>query len=75
MEKTTNAEVVKAVWFVHVVKYTAEELGRDIQETVRLLDKHGLAKQILSGYNSLHTQGLEYMAELLTDELRLVEGD
>ena len=29
-----------------------------------------MINQVLSGYRSLHTQGYEYVAELLTDLLR-----
>ena len=59
----------KAVWFVHVVRYTAEITEKSIRETTKLLEKSGLAQAILSGYESWHTQGYEYMAEMLADEL------
>lgn len=70
MSKNTHIETDKAVWLVHVVGYTASELRLSVSETVRLLDEYGLVDQVLSGYRSLHTQGYEYMAELLTDLLR-----
>jgi len=59
----------KALWFTNVVRYTSEMLGKPIKETTRLLDKSGLAQSILSGYNTWHTQGYEYMAETLAEEL------
>ena len=59
----------KAIWFTNVVRYTSEMLGKSIKETTRLLDKSGLAQSILSGYSTWHTQGYEYMAETLTEEL------
>jgi len=68
-------ETDRAVWLVNVVQFTAEELGRTVSETVRLLNQHGLVEQVLAGYKILHTQGYEYMAEMLTDELRKAEVD
>ena len=70
MSQNVRMETEKAIWLVHVVGHTAAELNMDVSETVRLLDEHGLIDQVLSGYRSLHTQGYEYMAELLTDLLR-----
>ena len=70
MSKNTRMDTDKAIWLVHVVGYTADELRLSVSETVRLLDENGLIDQVLSGYRSLHTQGYEYMAELLTDLLR-----
>ena len=70
MSRDINSEADRAVWLVHVVEHTAEELNLSVSETVRLLDEYGLVTQVLSGYRSLHTQGYEYMAELLTDLLR-----
>jgi len=66
-EAHTTAD--KAVWFVHVVRYLADEIGKSVRETVRLLEHTGLAKNIISGYDVWHTQGYEYMAEMLSDEL------
>ena len=37
--------------------------------------KYGLVEQILKGYKILHTQGYEYMAELLSDELRKAQTE
>lgn len=64
----------KAIWFTHVVRYTAETLGKPIRETVKLLEKSGLAKLLITGYDMWHTQGYEYMAEMLTEELDKQEG-
>ena len=64
----------KALWFVHVVRCTAEELGKSVRETAKLLEQSGLAKRILAGYDIWHTQGYEYMAEILAEELNRFEG-
>jgi len=73
MSRAIQRETDRAVWLVNVVQFTAEELGRPVSETVRLLNQYGLVEQVLAGYKILHTQGYEYMAEMLTDELRKAE--
>jgi putative transcriptional regulator len=60
----------KAMWYVHVVQYTSEELGKPIWETAKLLERSGLAKRIISGFDVWHTQGYEYMAEILSEKLK-----
>ena len=60
----------KAMWYVHVVQYTSEELKKPIWETAKLLERSGLAGRIISGYDVWHTQGYEYMAEILSDKLK-----
>ena len=70
MSKSSHTESDRAIWLIHCVSYTAEELGLTVSETARLLEKFGLVEQVLKGYKILHTQGYEYMAELLSDELR-----
>jgi hypothetical protein len=72
VSKTLQRETDRAVWLVNVVQYTAEELDMPITDTLRLLNNKGLVAQVLAGYKVLHTQGYEYMAELLADELRKV---
>ena len=74
MSKNVHTESDRALWLVHCVSYTAEELGLPVSDTARLLAKYGLIEQILNGYKVLHTQGYEYMAELLSDELRKAQG-
>ena len=64
-----HTEAEKALWLVFVMQYTAEEIEKSITETARLLDRHGFIKKILDGYDAFHTQGFEYMAELLASEL------
>jgi len=59
----------KALWFTNVVRYTSEEIDKPIDETAKLLERSGLAQRIISGYPIWHTQGYEYMAEVLADEL------
>ena len=73
MSRAMQKETDRAVWLVNVVQFTADELGSTVSETVRLLNRHGLVEQVLAGYKILHTQGYEYMAEMLTDELRKAE--
>ena len=70
MSKSLHTESDRALWLIHCVSYTAEELGLSVSDTARLLDKFGVIEQVLKGYKILHTQGYEYMAELLSDELR-----
>jgi len=74
MSKNLNAESDRALWLIHCVAYTADELGLSVSDTARLLDEHGLIKPVLNGYHAFHTQGYEYMAEMLTDELRKAQG-
>ncbi|MCL2356966.1 MAG: DUF3791 domain-containing protein [Defluviitaleaceae bacterium] len=64
-----HTEADRAVWLVHVMQYTADDLQKSVTETARLLDRHGFVEKILAGYDSFHTQGFEYMAEMLTSEL------
>jgi len=73
-EDGTHTTADKAIWFVHVVRYTAEELGKSIRETVKLLENRGLAQRIITGYDVWHTQGYEYMAEMLAEELTKIEA-
>ena len=63
----------KALWFVHVVRCTAEELGKPIRETAKLFERSGLAERVIAGYDVWHTQGYEYMAEVLAEELNKTE--
>jgi putative transcriptional regulator len=59
----------KAMWYVHVVQHTSEEIKKPIWETAKLLERSGLAKRVISGYDMWHTQGYEYMAEVLAEKL------
>jgi hypothetical protein len=68
--KTGHSEAEKALWLIYVMQYTAEELEKPITETARLLDEYGFIRKVLDGYEAFHTQGFEYMAELLTSELQ-----
>ena len=63
----------KAIWYVHVVSHTAQVLGLPIWETAKQMERSGLAERIISGYNVWHTQGYEYMAEVLSEKLKLSE--
>jgi len=66
--KITTAD--KAMWYVHVVRYVAEELDKSIRETAKMLEQSGLARRVIMGYAVWHTQGYEYMAEMLAEELQ-----
>ena len=59
----------KAMWYVHVVDHTAQMLGKSIWETAKLMEKSGLADRVISGYDIWHTQGYEYMSEVLSEKL------
>ena len=74
MAKKLYSEADKAVWFTICVQFTSEELGIPVKEVARLLNKFGVAEWLLSGYDSFHTQGYEYMSELITDKLRQLQG-
>ena len=67
---TDHTEAEKALWLIYVIQYTADELEMPITEAARLLDEYGFIKKVLDGYEAFHTQGFEYMAELLTSELQ-----
>ena len=69
-EDGVHSTVDKAKWYVHVVLYTSEELDIPIWETAKLLERSGLANRVISGYDIWHTQGYEYMAEILSDKLK-----
>ena len=70
-----HTSVDKAMWYVHVVSYTAEALCKPIWETAKLLEHNGLAQRVISGYDVWHTQGYEYMAEVLSDKLVNTVGE
>jgi len=71
-DNNTPTTTDKALWFANVARYTSEELNKPIDETVTLLESSGLAQRIITGYPVWHTQGYEYMAEVLADELNKV---
>jgi len=74
MSRNLHTESDRALWLIHCVSYTAEELGLPVSDTARLLEQYGLIRPILNGYKAFHTQGYEYMAEMLSDELRKAQG-
>ena len=74
MKKYMHTETDRALWLLHCISYTAVELSLDVSDTARLLNEYGLIKPVLDGYNAFHTQGYEYMAEMLVDELRKAQG-
>ena len=74
MRRYNHAEADRAVWLVYVIQYTADELGMSVTETAELLAKYGFIEKTMNGYPAFHTQGFEYMAELLTRELQKLQG-
>jgi hypothetical protein len=74
MNLSTHTEAIRAMWLFNCVKYTAEEIGKPTIDTAELLDEYGLVSWALDGYEVLHTQGYEYMAEVLSDTLRERQG-
>jgi DNA-binding XRE family transcriptional regulator len=60
----------KALWYASVVAYTATELGEDAEEVAYTFRKSGIGARVLSGYDVWHTQGYEYMGEVLSDRIR-----
>ena len=69
-----HTEADRAIWLLHVIQYTTDELQKTVTETARLLNRHGFVDKVLSGYEAFHTQGFEYMAEMLAAELGSVDA-
>jgi len=65
----THTATDKALWFAHIVRHVSDEIGKPIRDTTKLLERTGIARRIITGYDVWHTQGYEYMAEVLADEL------
>jgi len=74
MSRNLHTEADRAIWLAHCLSYTAEDLSLSVSDTARLLDEHGLVKPLIDGYRAFHTQGYEYIAEMLVDELRKAQG-
>ena len=70
MGKVMHTEADRAVWLVYCAYYTAEMMGSTVKDIVRLFDRFNIADWLLAGYRSFHTQGFEYMAELISDRIR-----
>ena len=68
-DNSRHNSVDKAMWYVHVVLHTSQALGKPIWDTAKLMEHSGLAHRVISGYDVWHTQGYEYMAEVLSDKL------
>ena len=73
-EAKTPSITEKALWFSHIIRYTANELDKPIRDTIKLFEHNGIAERIINGYDVWHTQGYEYMAEMLSDELSRTQG-
>ena len=74
-EDGTHTTADKALWLVNVVQHTAAQINKPIDETTRLFEKNGLARRLLAGYNVWHTQGYEYMAEVMSEALQNNQGE
>ena len=74
MSRKLHTEADRALWLLNCVSYTSELLGLPIPDTARLLNEYGIITPVLNGYRAFHTQGYEYMAEMITDELRKAQG-
>ena len=70
----THSTVDKALWLSNVLQYTAMLIDKPIEETTRLFEQYGLAHRLLAGYNVWHTQGYEYMAEVMSEALQITQG-
>ena len=69
MDKVAHTEADRAVWLIYCAYYTAEMMDSIVKDVVRLFDRYNIAEWLLSGYRSFHTQGFEYMAELISDRI------
>jgi len=69
-ESGASTFVDKAVWFARATIDIAEEIEQNPKDTLRLLQRTGLAERTLFAYPMLHTQGYEYVAEVTADLLR-----
>jgi len=74
LSRKMHTETDRAIWLIHCISSTAEDLSLSVSDTVRLLDEYGLVKPLLDGYRAFHTQGYEYIAEMLVDELHKAQG-
>ena len=72
--ETTHSEAIKAMWLLNCVQSAADELNQPIMNTAKLLEEYGLVEWALEGYEVLHTQGYEYMGEVLADTLYERQG-
>jgi len=73
MAKRLYSEAEKAVWFTICVQFTAEALSLPVKDVARMLYRNGIAEWLISGYKSFHTQGYEYMTELIIDKIRQLQ--
>jgi hypothetical protein len=69
MSKKLHTETDRALWLLNCISYASELIGLSIPDTADILNECGLLTPALNGYRAFHTQGYEYMAEMLIDEL------
>jgi len=72
--ETIHSDAIKAMWLLNCVESAAEELDMPIMSTAKQLEECGLVEWALNGYEVLHTQGYEYMGEVLADTLLERQG-
>ena len=65
-----HTESDRAVWLINVIQYTSDELGSSVVEITSKLEGLGLIDWALKGYHLLHTQGFEYMADLMIEKIQ-----
>ena len=73
-EEGVHTSADKAMWLVNVVNHTASEINKSNVETTRLFEEKSLAEKLLAGYDVWHTQGYEYMAEVVSDIIMNKQG-
>jgi len=70
----THSTADKALWLINVIQYTASLINKPVNETTRLFEQSGLVPRLLAGYSVWHTQGYEYMAEVMSEALQNNQG-
>ena len=69
MSKKLHTEADRALWLLYCISYASELIGLSVPDTAQILNECGLIAPTLNSYRAFHTQGYEYMAEMLIDEL------
>ena len=57
-----DTEAKRAVWLIHIVAQTADDLGMNVPDTVDLLDTHGIIKGLLSDSDVWGTQDYQFLS-------------
>ena len=72
MKNNMHTEADRATWLIICVQYASNTTGISVKELARRMNMLGITDWLLSGYRSFHTQGYEYMAEMIADMLNEV---